>query len=82
MNEDRLHPITFRFLKWICLPHLYEEIEGDLIQRFMKDINLKEQMAKGALHYLLRKVLPALKGRANRTQGEALCLEEILLTKP
>jgi len=27
----------FRFLKWFCPPHLYEAIEGDLIQRFQKD---------------------------------------------
>ncbi len=27
----------FRFLKWFCPPHLYEAIEGDLIQRFQRD---------------------------------------------
>src|SRR5688572_12398318 len=27
----------FRFLKWICPSHLFEEIEGDLIQRFNRD---------------------------------------------
>ena len=29
--------IIFRFLKWICPAHLFEEIEGDLIQRFNRD---------------------------------------------
>lgn len=27
----------FRFLRWFCPEHLYEEIEGDLIQRFEQD---------------------------------------------
>ncbi|MEJ0055271.1 MAG: ABC transporter permease [Bacteroidota bacterium] len=27
-----------RFLRWICPSHLYEEIEGDLIQKFEKDV--------------------------------------------
>ena len=29
---------ALRFLKWFCPEHLYEEIEGDLIQKFQKDI--------------------------------------------
>jgi len=29
--------MIFRFLKWICPTHLFEEIEGDLIQRFNRD---------------------------------------------
>ncbi|HEX6893065.1 MAG TPA: ABC transporter permease, partial [Chryseolinea sp.] len=29
--------MIFRFLKWICPAHLFEEIEGDLIQRFKRD---------------------------------------------
>ena len=29
----------FRFLRWFCPDHLYEEIEGDLFQKFEKDIN-------------------------------------------
>ncbi|HEY3406377.1 MAG TPA: ABC transporter permease [Ohtaekwangia sp.] len=28
----------FRFLKWFCPDHLFEEIEGDLIQKFNRDI--------------------------------------------
>src|ERR687884_153545 len=30
---------TFRLLRTFCPAHLYEEIEGDLIQRFNKDLN-------------------------------------------
>ncbi len=30
----------FDFLKWFCPTHLYEEIEGDLIQKFDRDIKL------------------------------------------
>lgn len=39
MQEEQ-RPIlkyVFRFLRFICPDHLYEEIEGDLIQRFSKD---------------------------------------------
>jgi putative ABC transport system permease protein len=28
---------TIRFLRWFCPPHLLEEIEGDLLQKFEKD---------------------------------------------
>jgi putative ABC transport system permease protein len=39
-SED--NPISlkriFQFLKWFCPPHLYEEIEGDLIQKFKRDV--------------------------------------------
>ena len=28
---------TLRVLKWFCPAHLYEEIEGDLIQKFNRD---------------------------------------------
>jgi len=29
---------TLQFLQVICLNHLYEEIEGDLIQKFERDV--------------------------------------------
>jgi putative ABC transport system permease protein len=38
MNENGHSYWAFRILKWICPDHLYEEIEGDLIQRFLRDI--------------------------------------------
>jgi putative ABC transport system permease protein len=31
----------FRLLQWFCPDHLYEEIEGDLIQQFNKDLQFK-----------------------------------------
>lgn len=43
-------PGTFRFLQWFCPEHLFEEIEGDLIQKFEKDVKLLgEQKAKRRL---------------------------------
>src|SRR5690348_2743760 len=36
-NHDKPRWI-FRFLRWICPDHLVEEIEGDLLQRYTKDI--------------------------------------------
>ncbi len=29
---------SLRFLRFICPAHLYEEIEGDLIQKFERDL--------------------------------------------
>ena len=37
MKEQAPTKFTFRFLQWFCPEHLYEEIEGDLIQKFEKD---------------------------------------------
>ena len=31
-------PWTFRFLRWFCPAQLFEEIEGDLIQKFERDL--------------------------------------------
>ncbi len=40
----------FRFLRWFCPAHLYEEIEGDLIQKFEKDVKrLGKRKAKRRL---------------------------------
>jgi putative ABC transport system permease protein len=33
-------PFSFRVLKTFCPEHLYDEIEGDLIQKFNRDVNL------------------------------------------
>ncbi len=46
------NPLGFplRFLKWICPDRLYEEIEGDLIQKFNRDVkSLGERRAKRRL---------------------------------
>ncbi|MBK7650072.1 MAG: hypothetical protein IPJ20_03990 [Flammeovirgaceae bacterium] len=39
MSNDKPH-IAFRILKGFCPEHLYEEIEGDLIQKFERDVKL------------------------------------------
>src|SRR5882757_8681457 len=36
-QENISGTLPFRFLKWFCPDHLYEAIEGDLIQRFQHD---------------------------------------------
>jgi hypothetical protein len=47
--------IIFRFLKWICPTYLFEEIEGDLIQRFYRDLSkygIRRGEAKAVLECL------------------------------
>lgn len=36
--NNRSSRFGFQFLRWFCPDHLYEEIEGDLIQKFEKDV--------------------------------------------
>lgn len=38
MKESISHHWILRILNWFCPGHLYEEIEGDLIQKFEKDV--------------------------------------------
>src|SRR5258705_3679990 len=41
MNEQEDHIPSFtalRFLKWFCPEHLLEEIEGDILQRYQRDL--------------------------------------------
>lgn len=38
MNDRRPPQWIFRFLQWFCPPHLLEEIEGDLLERFTTDL--------------------------------------------
>ena len=33
-KKDVTHHFAFRFLRWFCPDYIYEEIEGDLIQKF------------------------------------------------
>ena len=50
MKEPASPKLTFRFLEWFCPAQLYEEIEGDLIQKFEKDVRLiGERKAKRRL---------------------------------
>ncbi|HWA33559.1 MAG TPA: permease prefix domain 2-containing transporter [Cyclobacteriaceae bacterium] len=37
MNNNEKKNVGLRFLKWFCPDHLYEEIEGDLLQKFYRD---------------------------------------------
>ena len=41
MKEDPVKPpvLAITFLKWFCPYHLYEEIEGDLLQKFHRDLS-------------------------------------------
>ena len=50
MSENKGIDWCFRFLRWFCPEHLYEEIEGDLIQKFNRDVNaFGEKRAKRRL---------------------------------
>jgi len=40
MSNNTLNKFGFQLLRWFCPDHLYEEIEGDLIQRFDRDAKL------------------------------------------
>lgn len=37
-KKDQSFTFVFRFLKRFCPDHLFEEIEGDLIQKFNRDV--------------------------------------------
>ena len=39
-HSSNLSPWTFRFHRWFCPDYIYEEIEGDLLQKFKKDVKL------------------------------------------
>lgn len=49
-NHERIPKSPLRVLAWFCPDHLYEEIEGDLIQKFEKDVkHYGEKRAKRRL---------------------------------
>ena len=62
---------ALRFLRWFCPSQLYEEIEGDLIQKFEKDEKLFGER-KAKKRWVWSAMLIALKGRNTPKQGEAL----------
>lgn len=37
MNESKLK-LVIKFLRWFCPQHLLEEIEGDLLQKFQREV--------------------------------------------
>lgn len=47
MNKRNNPAWVFRFLSWYSPTQLYEEIEGDLIQKFEKDVNLYGEKKQG-----------------------------------
>lgn len=38
MSKEKLPQFALRFLQWFSPDHLFEEIEGDLIQKFNRDV--------------------------------------------
>jgi len=50
MNKNETSHWIFRFLSWFCPDQLYEEIEGDLIEKFIRDVKeFGEKSAKRRL---------------------------------
>lgn len=50
MKDSHPPKYALRFLQWFCPDHLYEEIEGDLIQKFQRDVKeFGERSAKRKL---------------------------------
>jgi len=46
IDKDNMYGWPLRFLQWFCPPHLYEEIEGDLIQRFHRDLKPSDRLKR------------------------------------
>ena len=77
-------PTSFalRFLRSFCPPQLLEEIEGDLLQKYERDLRpsrattlsggTTERRAKRRLLWNATQLSP--EGVTSTTQGEALCL--------
>src|SRR5688572_2791650 len=48
--DSKITRLIFKFLRWFCPDHLHEEIEGDLLQRFHREVKrVGEGKAKGRL---------------------------------
>jgi putative ABC transport system permease protein len=54
MSRTQKPLFPFRLLRWFCPPHLLEEIEGDLLQRFERDLKSSDH-SKGSDDYKLRR---------------------------
>jgi putative ABC transport system permease protein len=57
MNSQKDHTppnLALRFLRWFCPTHLHEEIEGDLIQKFNRDLKASDT-SKVSDTYALRR---------------------------
>jgi hypothetical protein len=53
MSENRSIDYRFRFLRWFCPLHLLEEIEGDLLQKFERDLNPSDRYERSDGYCLL-----------------------------
>ncbi len=48
--SNKRYLLILDFLKWFCPDHLHEEIEGDLLQKFNRDVKtFGEERAKRKL---------------------------------
>jgi putative ABC transport system permease protein len=70
-NKSTPPRIALRFLSWFCPEHLYEEIEGDLMQRFNKEVKeLGEKKAGRRLVWnAIRFLRPGIIFRNKRTKS-------------
>jgi putative ABC transport system permease protein len=59
MKKNKINtpsPSALRFLEWFCPPHLYEGIEGDLVESFEKDVlNVGAKRAQRRLRWSVLK---------------------------
>ncbi len=49
IDKNDAYGWPLRFLQWFCPPHLYEEIEGDVIQRFHRDVKVFEHSTQSEI---------------------------------
>ena len=84
MKEPASPKLTFRFLEWFCPAQLYEEIEGDLIQKFEKDVKLlSERKAKRRLLWsVIRFFRPGiiLRNKFSMNQNQLPMFQNYLIT--
>jgi len=74
-KDNLLVRLALRFLQWFCPGHLVEEIEGDLLQRFRRDLKTysKNKASRRLLWNVIRFCRPGIimrnKFSANLNQG-------------
>jgi putative ABC transport system permease protein len=70
MSEKRINT-PHRFLRWFCPPHLLEEIEGDLMQRFERDVKTfgEEKAKRRLLWNTIRFLRPGIILRNKKPKG-------------
>ena len=75
---------ALKFLRWICPDHLYEEIEGDIIQKFEKDVKRlgKRKAERRLLWSAIRFFRPAiiLRNRFSKRQNRLPMFENYFIT--